>query len=74
MLQIGWNKSAWDYLISNFPNLFLSLLGWLITSFAIALGAPFWFDLLNKMVALRGAGKQKENDSIKRIGSQIKQS
>jgi hypothetical protein len=74
MLQIGWNKSAWNYLISNCCNFFISLLGWLITSFAIALGAPFWFDLLNKLVALRGAGKQKENDYIKRIGSQIKQS
>ena len=37
------------------------LLGFLITAFAISLGAPFWFDLLNKLVNLRGAGK-KEGD------------
>lgn len=31
-------------------------LGWLLTAVAVSLGAPFWFDLLNKMVNLRGAG------------------
>jgi hypothetical protein len=30
--------------------------GWLITALAISLGAPFWFDLLNKFVQLRGTG------------------
>ena len=34
----------------------LKLIGWLITGLAVALGAPFWFDLLNKLVNLRGAG------------------
>lgn len=35
-------------------------LGFLITAFAISLGAPFWFDLLNKLVKLRTAGKKEE--------------
>ncbi|HEX3531970.1 MAG TPA: hypothetical protein VH988_33340, partial [Thermoanaerobaculia bacterium] len=26
------------------------LLGWLLTAFAISLGAPFWFDMLNKVI------------------------
>ncbi len=30
--------------------------GWLITALAISLGAPFWFDLLNKLMKVRGAG------------------
>ncbi|MEM1221017.1 MAG: hypothetical protein AAGH79_18995, partial [Bacteroidota bacterium] len=30
--------------------------GWLITSLAISLGAPFWFDLLRKLVNIRGTG------------------
>jgi len=34
----------------------LKVVGWLITGLAVALGAPFWFDLLNKLVNLRGAG------------------
>lgn len=29
-------------------------IGWLITAIAISLGAPFWFDLLNKLFKLRG--------------------
>jgi len=33
-----------------------ALLGWLLTALAISLGSPFWFDLLNKMVKLRGSG------------------
>jgi hypothetical protein len=32
------------------------VVGWLITGLAVALGAPFWFDLLNKLVNLRGSG------------------
>lgn len=30
--------------------------GWLLTAIAVSLGAPFWFDLLNKLVNLRLAG------------------
>ena len=30
--------------------------GWLMTAIAVSLGAPFWFDLLNKLVNLRLAG------------------
>ncbi|MFK8105485.1 MAG: hypothetical protein AB8G15_23430 [Saprospiraceae bacterium] len=32
------------------------ILGWLVTALAISLGAPFWFDLLKKVVNVRGAG------------------
>jgi hypothetical protein len=41
----------WLYwLISN------RLLGWLITVYAISLGAPFWFGALQKLVNIRSAG------------------
>jgi hypothetical protein len=33
-----------------------SLIGWIITGLALTLGAPFWFDLLNKMISIRAAG------------------
>jgi len=33
-----------------------SFFGWLITAFAISLGAPFWFDLLKKIMSVRQAG------------------
>jgi hypothetical protein len=34
----------------------VQLLGWLITALAVGMGAPFWFDTLNKLVDVRGAG------------------
>jgi hypothetical protein len=36
----------------------------LITALAISLGAPFWFDLLSKLMRIRGALK-KDDDSDK---------
>lgn len=35
----------------------VKLLGILVTAFAASLGAPFWFDLVNKFVSLRAAGQ-----------------
>ena len=34
-----------------------TVIGWLISITACSFGAPFWFGLLNKVVALRGSGK-----------------
>jgi hypothetical protein len=31
--------------------------GWLLTAVAASLGAPFWFDVLNKFINIRAAGK-----------------
>jgi len=31
------------------------ILGWLVTALALSLGAPFWFDLLNKLMKLRSS-------------------
>jgi hypothetical protein len=30
--------------------------GWIVTAFAISLGAPFWFGLLQNIMNLRAAG------------------
>jgi hypothetical protein len=35
----------------------LMVLGWLLTGIAVSLGAPFWFDILNKFINIRGSGK-----------------
>lgn len=37
-----------------------SIPGWLLTALALSLGAPFWFDLLNKLIKLRATGKKPE--------------
>jgi hypothetical protein len=34
--------------------------GWLLTALAISLGAPFWFDMLNKFIVVRSTVKPKE--------------
>ncbi|MFF8798979.1 MULTISPECIES: hypothetical protein [unclassified Methylobacterium] len=39
------------------------LAGWFITALAIMLGAPFWFDLLNKFMIVRSTIKPKEKSS-----------
>ena len=36
------------------------VLGWLLTAIAATFGAPFWFDLLNKMMVIRSTVKPRE--------------
>jgi hypothetical protein len=48
-LERGW----WNYVFSP-------LFGWLLTAFAATLGAPFWFDLLNKLMVIRSTVKPHE--------------
>jgi hypothetical protein len=38
----------------------MRILGWLITALALSLGAPFWFDMLNKFMVVRATVKPKE--------------
>ncbi len=59
MLNIGWPATE------NF-NLWLAIVGWLISAFAISLGAPFWFDLLGKLVAIRSSRGSATSNSGKR--------
>jgi len=37
-----------------------AIVGWILTAAAVALGAPFWFDALNKLLNLRSAGARPE--------------
>jgi hypothetical protein len=41
-------------------TLMTHLLGWQVTALAATLGAPFWFDTLNRMISIRSAGKSPE--------------
>jgi hypothetical protein len=72
-LPIGWNnqdeahrlpdgflKSPVHFLSLSVHQLDLHWLGWLITGLAISLGAPFWFDLLNKIIVVRSTVKPRE--------------
>lgn len=61
-LGIGWAQAPpvnlkstawWKYAGQSF-------LGWVVTAFAITLGAPFWFDLLKKVMNIRAAAKKPD--------------
>ncbi len=49
-----------------------SLLAWAfgcaVTAFFVALGAPFWFDVLGKVVNLRAAGRKRDAEDDKQRG------
>lgn len=57
-LPIFWAKG--NGLGGSATDVGLTIVGWLITIIAISLGAPFWFDALNKLANLRMAGKKPE--------------
>lgn len=40
-----------------------TLLGWLITAICVSLGAPFWFDALEKALNIRAAGNKPQRAS-----------
>ena len=43
-------------------------IGCLVTAFFVALGAPFWFDVLGKVVNLRAAGRKRDAEDDKQRG------
>ena len=58
-LPVGWPRGFWVDAQGNclsWPGFLIPLLGWLITAFSTLFGAPFWFDLLQQIVRLKGAG------------------
>jgi hypothetical protein len=38
----------------------LAVCGWFVTAFSVLFGGPFWFDLLQRLVNLRGTGSKPE--------------
>ncbi len=56
--RVEWRPWRWNRLIF-WPK----LIGLLVTAFALSLGAPFWFDMLNKVVNIRNAGRAPDERS-----------
>lgn len=50
----------------------VTLIGWILTALAVSLGAPFWFDLLNKLVSIRQAGSKPEDSKDKNKTATVK--
>jgi hypothetical protein len=56
--------SAISALVSDsWHLLYFHWLGWMLTILAISLGAPFWFDTLNRLMVIRSALKPGERDT-----------
>lgn len=51
---------GWDNAPSNVYGWLLKLIGILASALAATLGAPFWFDLLNRFITLRGSVKPRD--------------
>lgn len=61
--SIGWGApqpSIKSRPVEAWNDIFGPLLGWLITALAAMLGAPFWFDVLNKIMVIRSTVKPHE--------------
>ncbi len=70
-LPIGWHDSRIDAARTSaelwtaiFAHTRVAVLGWLLTALAVALGAPFWFDTLGRVMVVRSTVKphQKSPD------------
>ena len=59
-LPIGWHNGDWERTWRDIPTGVTTVLGWLMTALAASLGAPFWFDTLNKIVTIRAGGRAPE--------------
>jgi hypothetical protein len=57
-------QQIWSYKWKGWTYFFQSLFGWLITALALSLGAPFWFDLLNKLMKLRSSVANAANGKV----------
>jgi hypothetical protein len=57
----GWSDDIKQWAQMNYLqriwHAFKHIPGWLLTIIAISLGAPFWFDLLNRFMNIRSAGR-----------------
>lgn len=67
-LPIGWPSARFDAAAGKGVGAFLAalafaLMGWIVTAFASSLGAPFWFDGIGWLLALRGSGSRPQTET-----------
>ena len=55
------NFFNYDINLKQQQSFLFTIFGWLITAFALAQGAPFWFDLLNNVINIRSSGKRYDS-------------
>ena len=57
-LGLGWKNVVWEEV--GWWDAVTKAMGWIVTALAVSLGAPFWFDLLRKLVNIRSSGNKPE--------------
>jgi len=64
-LPVGWAswKDFCDAIVPTSASLLVRLLGWILTALAISLGAPFWFDFLNRFINVRTTIRKPEAEA-----------
>ncbi|HMP13596.1 MAG TPA: hypothetical protein PKD70_06935 [Saprospiraceae bacterium] len=63
-LGLGWQQSPQAQIAAADNTVFFLLFklgGWLVTALAISMGAPFWFDMLQKVINIRNAGVRPQD-------------
>ncbi len=55
-LGLGWEQVEIASL--GWQDVLMKILGFILTALAVSLGAPFWFDLLRKLVNIRSSGEK----------------
>jgi hypothetical protein len=63
-LPVGWSAGPTQQCVpqlcppadGKWDSILLMIAGWIVTALATSLGAPFWFDLLNKALQIRSSG------------------
>ncbi len=55
--SIGWPVKGWPFPVVR------RILGWMLSGLAIAMGAPFWFELLGKVINVRNSGPKPVSHS-----------
>jgi hypothetical protein len=69
-LDVQNDKGNWEPLwVAPFSIWYRSLLGWFITAVAALFGAPFWFDALQSVVRLKGAGPSPAEKATNRAAA-----
>jgi hypothetical protein len=69
-LEIQDSTGDWKALWVVPPSIwYRSVLGWFITAVAALFGAPFWFDILQSVVRLKGAGPSPDEKATNRGAS-----
>lgn len=61
---MGWNTPFYDNKLKKTQKIWwwiTKFFGLILTVFAASLGAPFWFDILNKIISIRSTGKAQKD-------------